>query len=131
MPIKDKNTKIKNTKIKNAVIKNASMIKMIIDIINHYNDTYYKYRKLTVENCDRLLNILDVIFYSLDTYSRSNNLNNEIIILEEAINNIILLNNMEYINNLRSVLIQYYMIFSTWNKKSIKNLIKEINLIKF
>ena len=131
MPIKDKNAKIKNTKIKNAVIKNASMIKMIIDIINHYNDTFYKYRKLTVENCDRLLNILDVIFYSLDTYCRSNNLNNEIIILEEAINNIILLNNMNYINNLRSVLIQYYMIFSTWNKKSIKNLIEDFNLIKF
>ena len=126
MPIKDKNTRIKN-----AVIKNASMIKMIIDIINHYNDTFYKYRKLTVENCDRLLNILDVIFYSLDTYCRSNNLNNEIIILEEAINNIILLNNMNYINNLRSVLIQYYMIFSTWNKKSIKNLIEDFNLIKF
>ena len=126
MPIKDKNAKIKN-----AVIKNASMIKMIIDIINHYNDTFYKYRKLTVENCDRLLNILDVIFYSLDTYCRSNNLNNEIIILEEAINNIVLLNNMDYINNLRSVLIQYYMIFSTWNKKSIKNLIEDFNLIKF
>ena len=126
MPIKDKNAKIINT-----VIKNASMIKMIIDIINHYNDTFYKNRKLTVENCDRLLNILDVIFYSLDTYCRSNNLNNEIIILEEAINNIILLNNMEYINNLRSVLIQYYMIFSTWNKKSIKNLIEDFNLIKF
>ena len=131
MPIKDKNAKIKNAKIKNAVIKNASMIKMIIDIINHYNDTFYKHRKLTVENCDILLNILDVIFYSLDTYSRSNNLNNEIIILEEAVNNIILLNNMEYINNLRSVLIQYYMIFSSWNKKSIKNLIEDFNLIKF
>ena len=126
MPIKDKNTRIKN-----AVIKNASMIKMIIDIINHYNDTFYKHRKLTVENCDILLNILDVIFYSLDTYCSSNNLNNEIIILEEAINNIVLLNNMDYINNLRSVLIQYYMIFSTWNKKSIKNLIEDFNLIKF
>ena len=104
---------------------------MIIDIINHYIDTFEKNRTLTIKNCDILLNILDVIFYSLDTYSMSNNLNNEIIILEEAVNNIILLNNMEYINNLRSVLIQYYMIFSTWNKKSIKDLIKEINLIKF